>query len=125
MTAEATFKSLRCFADVPSTTTPGFSRNNRYQIWAISVRVFVDFDAVSITIDGGCDSWLTGVDPVFRVRGGEIRRGGMGPSQVKGESLVGGPGDEAPPPRKLLQLSDFRAKNMAFSCQIYLPKSLP
>ena len=48
MTGEATFKILRCFAVVLSTTAPGFSRNNIYQIWAISVSVFVDFDAVSI-----------------------------------------------------------------------------
>ena len=58
MTAEATFKSLRCFADVLSTTTPGFSRNYIYQIRAILVSVFVDFDAVSITIDGRCDGRL-------------------------------------------------------------------
>ena len=32
MTAEATFQALRCFADVLSTTTPGFSCNNVYQI---------------------------------------------------------------------------------------------
>ena len=59
MNAEATFKSLRCFADVLSTTTPGCSRNYIYQIWAISVSVFVDFDAVSVTIDGRCDGRLT------------------------------------------------------------------
>ena len=59
MTAEADFKSLRCFADVLSTTTPGFSRNNIYQIWVISVSVFVDFDTVSITIDGGSDGRRT------------------------------------------------------------------
>ena len=28
MTAESTFQALRCFADVLSTTTPGFSCNN-------------------------------------------------------------------------------------------------
>ena len=55
MTAEATIQSLRCFDDVLSITTPGFSRNNIYKIRAISVCVFDDFDAVSITIDGGCD----------------------------------------------------------------------
>ena len=55
MTAEATFQSLRCFADVLSNTTPGFLRNNIHKIRAISVCVFVYFDAVSITIDGGCD----------------------------------------------------------------------
>ena len=59
MTAEATFKSLRCFADVLSPTTLGFSRNYIYQIRAISVSVFVDFDAVSVTIDGRSDGRLT------------------------------------------------------------------
>ena len=58
MTAEATFKALRCFADVLSTTTPGFSCNNVYQIWTVSVNVFVDLDAVSFAIDRGCYSWL-------------------------------------------------------------------
>ena len=32
MTAEATFQALRCFADILSTTTPGVSCNNVYQI---------------------------------------------------------------------------------------------
>ena len=58
MTAEATFQALRCFADVLSTTTPGFSCNNVYQIWTVSVNVFVDLDAVSFAIDRGCYSWL-------------------------------------------------------------------
>ena len=58
MTAGATFKSLRYFADVLNTTTHGFSRYNIYQIGAISVSFFVDFDAVSITIDEGWDGWL-------------------------------------------------------------------
>ena len=58
MTAEATFQVLRCFADVLSTTTPGFSCNNVYQIWTISVNFFVDLDAVSFAIDWGCNSWL-------------------------------------------------------------------
>ena len=31
MTAEATFQSLRCFADVLSITTPSFSRYNIYR----------------------------------------------------------------------------------------------
>ena len=55
MTAEATFQSLRYFADVLNTTTPSFSRYNIYKIRTISVCVFVDFDAMSFTIDGGCD----------------------------------------------------------------------
>ena len=58
MTAEATFQSLRCFADVLSTTTPSFSRYNIYKIRTVSVCVFVDVDAVSFTIDGGCDGRL-------------------------------------------------------------------
>ena len=36
-----------CFADVLSTTTPDLSRIYIYQIGAISVSVFVDFDTVS------------------------------------------------------------------------------
>ena len=58
MTAESTFQALRCFADVLSTTTPGFSCDNINKIWTISVNVFVDFNAVFVTIDGGCYSWL-------------------------------------------------------------------
>ena len=58
MTSGATFQILRCFADALSTTTPGFSLSNIYQIRAISVCVFVDFDTVSITNDWEFDSWL-------------------------------------------------------------------
>ena len=58
MTAESTFQALRCYADVLSTPTSGFSCNNINKIWTISVNVFVDFNAVFVTIDGGCYSWL-------------------------------------------------------------------
>ena len=57
MTAEATFQALRCFADVLSTTNPGFSCNNVHQnLKFFSVNVFVDLDVVSFAIDRGCYS---------------------------------------------------------------------
>ena len=64
---------------------------------------------VAATSAIGWNSWTqqdrsvlyAGADPGFGVRGGKI--------QVQGGTLVEGPGGEAPPPRKLLQLSIFRA----------------
>ena len=47
---------------------------------------------------------LSGADPGFVVRGGVSRRGVWGPRPqwVQGRALVGGPGDEAPPPPEAL-----------------------
>ena len=58
MTEKTAFQGLKCFADVMTTTNRGFSWNHLYQIWAISVKVFVSLDLVSVIIDGGCDSHL-------------------------------------------------------------------
>ena len=60
MTAESTYKVVWCFDDVLRTIANGFSRNYIYmfQIRTISVNVFVDFNAVFVTIDGWCYSWL-------------------------------------------------------------------